>query len=124
MGILQLRRLPTEQRLLIIPALSEPIWDLNQKRLYIGDGITPGGICSSNDTRVTDEHLTGSINGFNKVFTTSSEFISNSVEIYINGLKQRNGIDFEVTGENEVTLSDAPTNIGFPDYLTASYSLV
>jgi len=124
MGILQLRRLPTAQRLLIIPALSEPIWDLTQKRLYIGDGITLGGICSVSSDRIIGEHLIGSINGFNKIFTTSNEFISDSIELYINGLKQRNGIDFEVTGENEVTLSDAPTNIGFPDYLTASYSLI
>ena len=41
MGVLQLRRLTTTNRLLITPAIAEPIWDLTLKELFIGDGIVP-----------------------------------------------------------------------------------
>lgn len=42
--VLQLRRYPTPDRQTIILAEGEPCFDLTEKRLYIGDGLTPGGV--------------------------------------------------------------------------------
>jgi len=44
MGILQLRRLTTTQRMAMVPADGEPIWDKTLKVLYVGDGATTGGV--------------------------------------------------------------------------------
>jgi len=57
MGTLQLRRLTTTNRLLIIPANGEPIYDLDLKIIYIGDGSTLGGV---NPIATTNEVITGS----------------------------------------------------------------
>jgi hypothetical protein len=41
---LQIRRGTDAERLTIIPALAEPIWTTDTEKLYIGDGVTVGGI--------------------------------------------------------------------------------
>lgn len=43
-GPLQLRRLTSAQRVLVTPAAGEPIYDKTLKRLFMGDGVTLGGI--------------------------------------------------------------------------------
>lgn len=48
MKTLQLRRLITAIRTSIIPKDGEPIWDKTEKRLYVGDGVTQGGVISTN----------------------------------------------------------------------------
>jgi len=68
-----------------------------------------------------DELLAGNINNSNRIFMTSYSYISGSARVYVNGLLQRNGIDFEETGDKEITFSEAPTNIGFTDYLSVTY---
>ena len=42
------RRGTTARRLMVIPKLGEPIYDINRKELFIGDNITLGGISVSN----------------------------------------------------------------------------
>ena len=41
---LKLRRGTNAERLTITPLLGEPIWTTDTKRMYIGDGITVGGV--------------------------------------------------------------------------------
>ena len=41
---LQIRRGTTSQRLSIVPLAGEPIYDTDQGKVYIGDGVTAGGI--------------------------------------------------------------------------------
>ena len=41
---LQFRRGTNAQRLTITPSAGEPIWTTNTNRLYVGDGVTPGGV--------------------------------------------------------------------------------
>lgn len=48
MKTLQLRRLTTAKRMSGIPKDGEPIWDKTEKRLYVGDGVTQGGVISTN----------------------------------------------------------------------------
>ena len=43
-NILQHKRGTTAKRLAYTPAVSELVFDLDTKKLYIGDGVTPGGI--------------------------------------------------------------------------------
>jgi hypothetical protein len=47
---LQLRRGTTSQRLSIIPLVSELVYDITTKLVYVGDGVTAGGIAIDQDS--------------------------------------------------------------------------
>lgn len=64
--------------------------------------ITGGG---GHGETVLGEVPTGAVNGTNKNFTTANDFIT--LAVYINGLRQRVGIDYSVTGVNSFSTSDA-----------------
>lgn len=68
-----------------------------------------------------EENLIGTIDNANKVFTTTYEYVANSTILFINGLKQRRGVDFSETGIKEITLDDAPLNTGMIDELKIMY---
>lgn len=68
-----------------------------------------------------EEQLTGTIDGLNKIFTTTKNFRSGSAKVFINGIKQKPGVSFTETANNEITFSDAPTAIGFEDELFINY---
>lgn len=46
LGKIQVRRGTTAERLAVVLDSGEPAWDLDEKRFYTGDGVTPGGIPS------------------------------------------------------------------------------
>ena len=50
---LQIRRGSDDERLGITPDAGEPIWTTDTNILYVGDGITPGGIAASPGQNVT-----------------------------------------------------------------------
>jgi hypothetical protein len=68
-----------------------------------------------------EEELAGIIDGVNKIFTTTKNFRSGSAKVFINGIKQRPGESFTETANNEITFSEAPSIIGFPDYLIINF---
>ena len=47
---LQIRRGPTADRLAITPLLGELVYDTTTSTVYVGDGVTPGGIAATNFT--------------------------------------------------------------------------
>jgi hypothetical protein len=49
---LQIRRGTDAERLTITPAIGEPIWTTDTEKLYIGDGVTPGGEIASPEQSV------------------------------------------------------------------------
>jgi hypothetical protein len=62
----------------------------------------------------------GVLNGSNTVFTLANNFVSGSVQAYLNGLRQKNvGNDFSETGANQITFVSAPisTDVIICDYL-------
>ena len=75
-------------------------------------------------TQWFSEILIGTVNGTNKVFTTSQPFVGGSTLVYINGLLQIRDVHYtETQAENKITLSDAPSNVGFTDVLQITYAL-
>lgn len=79
--------------------------------------ITAGTSATSND--ITNEVLTGTVNGINTVFTTTFNFSSGSTRVFINGIRQLIGVDYTETGVNEITFSSAPHT---GDILVTDYS--
>lgn len=67
------------------------------------------------------ETLIGAIDNVNKVFTTTDNFKANSSQVFINGLRQKLGTHYVESGANEITFSDAPSNVGYQDELIINY---
>ena len=72
---LQFRRGTDAQRTTITPDAGEPLWTTNTNRLYVGDGVTPGGVAveiplpstgTFTSLTVTNIHFTGDPVGVNQ----------------------------------------------------------
>lgn len=64
------------------------------------------------------ETLTGTINGSNATFSTANNFVPGSVDVFVNGLKQKRVTHFNTTGVTTIIFSDSP-QVG--DILVANY---
>ena len=53
----KIRRGLNAERLAITPEIGEPIWATDTKKLWIGDGVTAGGIAADAESYLTDEYL-------------------------------------------------------------------
>ena len=53
----KIRRGTNAERQAYTPAIGEPIWTTDTKKLWIGDGITAGGIAVDAESYLTDEYL-------------------------------------------------------------------
>lgn len=60
------------------------------------------------DNLVNEEVPTGTINGSNATFTTEFDFEPESVEVYINGIKQRKVTDYNTSGNRTIQLNTSP----------------
>lgn len=67
---------------------------------------------------VFNEAPAGAINGSNATFTTAFAFVPESVQVSINGLEQRAGVDFVTSGQNTIIFTDSPQT---GDYVETDY---
>jgi hypothetical protein len=75
----------------------------------------------SSEVIYIEETLIGTINNININFTTSQNYLPNSTELFVNGLKQRRGTDYFENQNKQIQLSEAPQNVGFTDQITIKY---
>lgn len=68
-----------------------------------------------------NEPLIGAINNVNKVFTTTYNIKLNSSQVFVNGIRQNIEAHYVESGANEITFSDAPSNVGYEDELIINY---
>ncbi len=68
--------------------------------------------------QVTNETLTGAVNGINATFTTAHNFVPGTVEVFLNGLAQKIVNDFQTIGQNTIVLVNSP---GSGERITANY---
>lgn len=77
---------------------------------FAQQGLTgPPGDTILNDL-IISEIPSGIINGINSIFTTQFNFIPETVEIYLNGLKQRIIEDYQLIGNNTIQFVFSPFN--------------
>ena len=69
------------------------------ERIYYGSG---GG------DDVIGETPAGLVNGVNASFTSAFNFIAESVEVFLNGLKLKKPDEFNTSGVNNITLALSP----------------
>lgn len=69
------------------------------------------------------EPLIGTIDGVNKEFYTTYDYLVNSTKVKINGLEQMRGVSYYEAGSKKIVFDEAPLNIEFDDVLTIDYRL-
>lgn len=86
----------------------------------LGDGTNVVG----GNSLVSDEVPTGTVNGTNKVFTTARGYVGATLQVFINGVKQRRGADFTETtpSSGTFTMDEAPLT-GDVIFVNYSYNL-
>ena len=127
-NILQLKRSTATIWTSVNPILGqgEPGWEIDAKKLKIGDGVTvwsslpyypiAGGVASN----VYNEVPGGLQNGINTVFTTASAYVTFTTRIYLNGQRLKIGAaaDYLETAPSQITFNYpiAPTDTLIIDY--------
>jgi hypothetical protein len=85
--------------------LQEILHDIIDSLIGSGGEVVPG----TDPTSETSEYgLTGAVNGTNKLFTTSHNFIALSPHVYLNGVRQFRGEDYSEQGVNQIYFNTAP----------------
>ena len=75
---------------------------------------------AQSDERVTEEIPTGSVNGTNANFGTAYDYVTGTLEVFINGIRQsRIAGHFTETGDNTFSFSSAPST---GDNIIVSYT--
>ncbi len=58
------------------------------------------------ETRTRD--LTDQVTGFRTVFSTVENYLPGTLEVHLNGVRQRRGVHFVESGAHELTMAEAP----------------
>ncbi len=82
-------------------------------------GVLKGGLATVATS--TDETATGTIDGLNKVFTTTDDYVSGSLTVFLNGLQQSKPGDYSETTSDSFTFVNAPIGGVGPDVVTVRY---
>ncbi len=83
-------------------------------------GVLKGGV--STTEVIVDETAVGVINSLNKIFTTTNDYISGSLSVFLNGLQQSKPGDYSETTIDSFTFLNAPIAGGNSDIVTVRYT--
>jgi hypothetical protein len=81
----------------------------------------PAGPSGSVSSIVVDQVPTGLINGSNATFTTPTPFVPETVDPFLNGVRQHRPDDYNTSGNNTIQLTQSP---GVGERLTVNYFLL
>lgn len=82
--------------------------------------LSAGGNWIKVISRTVNEQLGGVVNGINRSFYASSPFRAGTINVFVNGLREKHFVEINDT---TITLDDAPLNTGFMDTIEAFYTL-
>lgn len=77
-------------------------------------------VSTSSGSFVFGETPSGAVNGSNATFTTAQNFVAESVQVFINGVSQTNGVDYTTLGSTTITMNVSPVS---GDYIRVNYKL-
>jgi len=85
--------------------LQEILHDIIDSLIGSGGEVVPG---TDPTSETSDYGLTGAVNGTNKLFLTSHDFIALTPHVYLNGVRQFRGDDYTEQGVNQIYFTTAP----------------
>ena len=115
---IQFRRGLDAQRTLITPDVGEPLFTTDNKQLFIGDGVTAGGVLASGSTANFVQKLRGSqaiAPGADSVTVSGLALISVPAQVLVTVRKQTGGLNLFATVRD-----DTITTGGFTADLSAA----
>lgn len=77
-------------------------------------------VSTSSGSFVFGETPSGAVNGSNATFTTAQNFVAESVQVFINGVSQTNGVDYTTSGSTTITMNVSPVS---GDYIRVNYKI-
>lgn len=77
-------------------------------------------VTTSGGSFVIGETPSGAVNGSNATFTTSQNFVPETVQVFINGVSQTNAVDYTTSGTTTITLNVSPVS---GDYIRVNYKI-
>jgi hypothetical protein len=96
--------------------IQEILHDIIDSLLGAGGEVVPG---TDPTSQISDYGLTGTVNGTNKLFATSHDYIALTPHVYLNGVRQFRGEDYSEQGVNQIYFITAPF---FGDKIIVDYS--
>jgi hypothetical protein len=69
---------------------------------------------------VFGETPSGAVNGSNATFTSLQNFVPQSVQVFINGVSQTNGVDYTTSSTSTITMNVSPVS---GDYIRINYKV-
>jgi hypothetical protein len=97
--------------------LQEILHDIIDSLIGNDGTVDPGTL--NPETHFSDYGLAGQLNGSNKVFITTYQFIDQSTHIYLNGIRQFLGEDYIEMSDKRISFTTAPFT---GDKIIADYS--
>ncbi|MFA6128265.1 MAG: hypothetical protein WC699_13260 [Bacteroidales bacterium] len=85
--------------------LQEILHDIIDSLIGSGEEVVPG---TDPVSQITDYGLNGAVNGTNKLFATTHEYITLTPHVYLNGVRQFRGEDYTEQGVNQIYFTTAP----------------
>lgn len=89
------------------------------KYLSVIDVYNHSGFTEPINSPFIEEVPSGVINGVNKIFTTSYAYVSGSLILYRNGLKENY---FNELSDIEIQIDEPPLNDGYTDLIKVTYT--
>ena len=77
-------------------------------------------VTTSSGSFVIGETPSGLVNGSNATYTTAQNFVAESVQVFINGVFQTNGVDYTTSGSTTITMNVSPVS---GDYIRVNYRI-
>ena len=103
---------------MITSLLDHAAVDLPDRGKLLTVDLNTGAISFTYGLRVA-ESMGGIIDGSNRNFTTSIPFVSGTISVFINGLKETHFIELS---DKEIILDTAPKNTGFTDTIETMFT--
>ena len=99
--------------------LVDPVSGMLQYTELAGLELYRGGKWNSVITEQVSEPLSGTVNGENRVFTTSKAYKSGTIVVFVNGIRESSFLEVD---QMTIILDEAPSNAGFTDKIETIYT--
>ena len=85
--------------------LQEMLHDIIDSLISAGGEVVPG---TEPLSQISDYGLAGAVDGTNKLFLTSHDFVALTTHVYLNGVRQFRGDDYTEQGDNQIYFTTEP----------------
>lgn len=79
------------------------------------------GVWIQNNKFIRNEIPNGIVNSVNKIFTPQNNYMKDTLCVYLNGLRQREGCDYNMNGNSIVFIDEPYGDLTYKEVVTVDY---